>query len=210
MRSPPALLALLAGLLSAAEEPLADLRLVAEARPTAFSYRWEPAGAGVRTGDDACSRSWAAGAGLRWGFGSPGSPHQLVLGCEALLVRDDYQDGGAQASVLRVEVGYDRTIDERWQMLAGLVAGGGPGGFTRPGDTSGTGTMTGLRSELGFRIGARWAATRRWAIGCEVGWLESRERYHDDDGQLELERGGGWLGLAASWVLDGSPRRIDR
>lgn len=199
-----------AGLAGASEEPLADLRLVVEARPTDFTYRWQPSGAGTRTGEDTCDSSWAVGTGLRWGFGSPGSQHQFVLGAEALLVRDVYQSGGAQAGVLRAEIGYDRTIDERWQVLTGLVAGGGPGSFDRPGGISGDGQMTGLRSEFGLHAGVRWAATRRWAIGCEAGWLESRERYHDDDGSLELKRGGAWIGIAVSWVLDASPRRIDR
>lgn len=199
-----------AGLAGAAEGVLADLRLVTEIRPTAFSYRWEPSGAGVRTGEDSCANSWAVGSGLRWGFGNPGSQHQLLVGSEVLLVHDEYLDGGSQAGVLRAEVGYALAIDERWQVLASVVGGGGPGGFTRPGGTSGGGTMRGQRSELGLHLGARWAATRRWAIGGEVGWLESRELYRDDDGRLELTRGGGWFGLAVSWVLDTSPRRIDR
>lgn len=204
----PALLAILAATASGVEAPVADLRLVAEARPAAFSYAWSKDGA-TRSGDDGFDRALAVGMGGRWGWGRAGSPHLLLAGAEALWSDERFGDGGLAGPLVRLEAGWGYALSERWLATATGVGGIAWRTFTTPGGALGDDRLRGTGGELGLRAGLRWSLDRRWGLAGEGGWLTVRDRLQGAGARLDLDRSAAWLGIALSWTIDPGPRPLD-
>lgn len=197
-----------ADLICASEHALRDLRLVAEARPLGFDYTWTDDGA-HRHGHDEDDRAVALGLGIRWGWGLAGSPWQLFAGGEALAVEERYGSGGRRGWLGRGEAGAAWSASNALLVTTGLFGGGGRSSFVMPGGPAGEQTLSGPTVEYGLRLGLRLSLDARWSLGCEAGWLVSREDYRDDGASLTSERSGGMLGLSLGCTLDTRPRSID-
>lgn len=196
------------GVADASEQALHDLRLVAEARPTRFSYDWTIDGA-QRSGDDELEQAFAAGLGVRWGWGRAGSPRQVFVGGEVLAVDETFGSGGRQGWIGRGEVGAAWSPGIRLMWTAGLFAGGGWSEFNLPTDATAQRSLAGATVEYGVRAGARVRLDSSWSISVEAGWLAAEERYSDGGAELSVGRSGGWLGLALGYAIDARPRAID-
>lgn len=200
--------ALAAGGLAASEQPLRDLRLVAEVRPVDYAYTWTVDGV-RRQGDDSDDRAVALGAGLRWGWGEAGSAQQVFAGGELLAVDTAFGTGGRRGGIGRGEAGWAWSPGSRALLTVGLVGGGGWSTYALPGGAVGGRTLSGPTIEGGLRTGLRWRLDATWSLSGEAGWLVERERYAGDGARLDLTRSGPWLGLSLAWTLGGLPRRID-
>jgi hypothetical protein len=199
---------LLARLLSGAEVPVYDLQVVAEARPSAFAFTWDRDGT-ARSGDDAFDRAWAAGLGLRRGFGRPGSTSQWLLGADLLWLDERFGDGGRAGPLLRGEGGWAYGLADDLLLSATLAVGVGRMDFRLPGGIFGDQRLSGTLLEGGPRLGLRWTAAPRLALGLQAGWLVGRDRHAGDGIALDLERSAGWLGLSCAWIIDPRARRVE-
>lgn len=205
----PAVLLLAFGSLAAAEGEIRDVRLVAEARPLAFRQSWEDDGASIRHGDGAWDAAWAVGAGLRWGLGASGRPHRLVVGVEALYLREESGDLIGDGALLRAECGYGAVLTDRLVACLLPFAGGGALRLRRSGGIGGPATFDGLALEGGVRLGLRWSLDQRWSLVGEAGWLGWRQTADDGVGRLTLAGDGMWLAAGAVWTLDPDPRPLE-
>jgi hypothetical protein len=196
------------GSLPAAVEPqVADLRMVVEARPADFTFTWSDPRSGG-SGADAFDTAWAAGAGLRWGFGGAGRPLQLLTGVAALVVSESQGDLDRNGILLRAEAGWCYGLDERW--LLSLTAETGLGRSTARLRT-GAGPdleLSGTGWEVGTRAGVRYSLDRRWSIGLEAGWISARDRLDGDDAELAMQRSGLVAALAIAWTIAPQPRPL--
>lgn len=202
------LLLLATGALAGAELEIRDLRLTAEARPLAFAMDWDDAGA-QRHGDGRWDRAWAAGPGLRWGWGASGRPHRLVVGVEALYLEEASGDLHGRAALLRGECGYAGVLADRLVVSVMPMLGGGPLRLSRSAATIGSASLDGSALEGGVRLGLRWSLDQRWSLAGEAGWLWWRQRAADGAGRLTLAGDGAWLALALAWTLDPDPRPLE-
>lgn len=206
---PGLLLALGAGPLAAAEVSVQDLRVVAESRPLDVTWEWEDRlGGSSRPGT--LSSAWAAGLGLRRGWGRAARPWQVVVGVEALAVEQRAPGFRDQALALRGEAGAAYTPVHRLALLALVGAGAGWSRATLEPQGAAAIDLAGGAVEAGARAGLRWQAGRSWALGAEAGWLITRERLSGDGATLRLEAAGPWLGLSLAWVPDPLPAALDR
>lgn len=194
--------------LSGAEVPVYDLQVVAEARPSGFSYTWERDGV-TRHGDDAFDRAWAVGVGLRRGFAHPGAATQLILGGDLLWVDEAFGSGGRSGPLLRVEGGWGYGVSDHLLASATLAAGVGRAEFRMPGGIFGEQRLAGTLLEGGPRLGLRWTVAPRLALGFEAGWLFGHDHHAGDGITLDLTRSDGWLGLSCAWILDPRARRVE-
>lgn len=196
------------GLLPAVEPVVADLRLLAEAGPTAYRYEWESA-RGSAAGDDHLQRSLAVGAGWRWAAVRPGQRLGLLLGAEALVRSDRIADGRRLGGVLRGECGLAAGLGNRLVLCAGPVVGGGFGRWNiEPATAPGT-ALDGREVEAGVRAGLRWTPGRSWGVAGEGGWWWSRELAEGDGARMTIRRSGPAVALALSWTLDPVMRRLE-
>ena len=193
---------------SAVEPQVLDLRLVAGARPAAFTYTWSD---GLRSGagEDGFTSAGEAGLGLRWGLGPAGHPDQLLLSAEALAFSERQAALDHRGAVLRLGAGWVRGLDERWSLSllptiglargrADLVTGVGP-------DLA----LAGTGVEAALAAGLRLRCARRWAAGLEGSWCWGRESLSGDGGELELRRSGPAVALSLAWIIDPRPRVLD-
>lgn len=202
------LLLILPTALAAAEQQFEDLRLVAEARPTAFRFAWDDR-LGARSGDGAFSQAWGAGAGVRWGWGASGSPHRLLAGAEVLALRQGVDDMTGDGALARAEAGYGHALGEQFALTLMPLAGFGLARLRRDGGASGDLQLRGPAWEAGLRAGLRWSPGAHWSLGGEAGWLYAQQRLRGDDASLRLTSSGAWLGLALAWTLDPEPRGLE-
>lgn len=196
-----------AGLLGA-EVPVADLAVVAEARPTAFGFAWSRDG---RTwhGRDAFDRALGLGVAATRGFSEPGAPAQWLAGGGLLWIDERFGTGGRSGPLLRAEAGWGYGLGDRLLVSATARFAAGWSRFDLPGGTFGGGSLSGTMLEGGPCAGVRWAVGERIAVGAQAGWLFGRDRYSGDGATLELDRSDVWAGLSCAWVLDPFTRRIE-
>lgn len=206
MRRCGPILCLAAGL-AAAEQRVEDLALVVEARPTAVAVAWDDRlGSGSADGD--LARAWAAGARLRWGWSAPGRPHLLLVGAEALWLREEWDAAVIQGPELRVEAGYGYALANDWLLTALAGAGLGRLACDRPSSLSGDLAMDGTLAEAGARLGLRWTIGGHWSAQADAGWLAGRQDLSGDGATLRLDHAGLWFALAATWTIDPQPRLL--
>lgn len=199
--------ATLAGPAWAAEEPVCDGRLFASALPTAFRYTWTD-GSSRRQGDDGFRQAVGLGAGLRWGFGPPGSPHRLALGVSGMRTSEELLGGTASAWMAGVSCGWAYAAAPRWQLYAGAAAAAGPAAMDLPGPETGDAHLTGSRQDISAECEVRWRPSPQLGIAAGAGWMAGRDRYRGD-GELELQRQGPTATLALVWIIEPRPSRIE-
>lgn len=203
---PGLILIALAATAGAAEHRIADLRIVAEARPTAVEYTWNDT-LGARHGSDSFTRAGAIGLGGRWAWGSAGQTNLLVTGLDAVWVDEIGEALHRRGPLLRCEAGWGAGIADRWVVLA--MPGIGIGRASLDIEQGAGVAVQGSVLEPSFRAGVRWNLDQRMVLGFEAGWLWGRDRLSGDDARLELNRSGGWVGLSLGWQLDNRPRRLE-
>jgi hypothetical protein len=198
---------LLCGALTAADQRVQDLRVLAEARPTAATADWTDRLGSVQ-GDADLRQAWAGGAGLRWGWGAPGRPHLLVVGAAALWLEQRWDDAVLRGPEARLEAGYGCALGNRWLLTLMPCVAAGRVALDRPTAASRALAMSGSLVEWGAAAGLRWTVAGRWSLGLEGGWLGGRQRLSGDGASLDLRHQGGWAGLALAWTLDPRPQAL--
>lgn len=193
--------------LMAAEQRVEDLALAVEVRPTAVSVRWDDRLGSARADGD-LSSAWAAGPRLRWGWSEPGRPHLVVVGVEALWLREGWDEATIQGPELRAETGYGYALANQWLFTALVGVGIGRLALDRPSPLSGGLSMDGTLVEGGARLGLRWSADGHWSAQADAGWLAGRQSFSGDGASLRLDHAGPWFALAAVWTIDPQPRPL--
>lgn len=210
MRAPVPCLLLVASaaLLPGVEPALNDLRLVVEARPTAYRFDWDGAGAS-RQGDDRLERAGSAGIGWRWAATRPGRPAALLLGLEAVGQYDSGPRTSRTGAALRAEAGLAYGLHNRLLLTCAPVAGYGLGTWRVAGGPGPDADLSGRQMEVGLRTGLRWNLDPRWSIGLEGAWWWSHERADGGGGILTIDRSGPAVLLSLAWTIDPTTRRME-
>lgn len=197
-----------AAAVAAAEPVVRDLGLHAELRPSGFAYTWADA-SGTRSGDDAYARAWAAGPELRWSLGAPGRPWALLVGVQALYVRDEQPGVRGEQALGRLLLAPAWSPADRWLLSAGPGIGYGPVRWRSEAGLAPAAALTGTGWEAVLGAGLRWQPGERVALTLDGGWLWSRQSLDDGTRSLERSQAGPWLGLSLAWVVDPSTRRLE-
>lgn len=190
----------------AVEQRIADVRVVADARPTAFDFTWDDA-LGTHRGTDSFTRAGDIGLGGRWAWGAAGQSNLLIAGLDLLWVDEASDTLRRRGPLARGELGWGIGIADSWVLTAlpGLGVGRAEVDIAQ-----GAGiTVTGMVLEPSLRGGLRWNVDRRVALGLEAGWLWGHDHLAGDGAQLDIDRSGGWVGLSLAWQLDLRPRRLE-
>lgn len=194
---------------TAAELHLEDVRLVAESRPVAYKTRWTDR-LGASDGSGEFSMAWAAGVGVRQGWGRAGRPWQLIGGLEALAVRQQANGLNDDGWLLRAELGAAFAVRHDLAITVLPVLGiGRSRALITPGAAAPL-DLVGASSEAGIRGGLRWQPSLCLALGVETGWLSTRQSPSGDGATLDLHSQGPWFSLSFTWIPDPLPAALDR
>lgn len=194
--------------LDAAEQEVRDWRLLAEVRPAPLSFAWDDRLGGA-DGAGSFDRTWAVGAGLRWGWGRSGSPGRWLLGGEALLLSETSDGLEGHGILLRGEGGYGYALGERLLLTVLPMAGGGPLRLVYESPATGRVSLSGHALEAGLRLGLRWSLAPDWSLAAEAGWLWWRQRAADAEGTLAMWGHGPIGGLSLVWTAEARPRSLE-
>jgi hypothetical protein len=201
-------LSLLIVSLCAAEARLADVAVLAETRPTAIDWRWDDQ-LGSRHGAGTLDSAFAAGCGLRWGWGNAGRPHLLTTAADLLWERSQWDGAAIEGPMLRIGVGYAWAVTDRWLVQAGPELAYGVQHLSRSSAVSGDLRMQGPAVQAGLEAGVRWSLTPQWSLAVLGGWQSGRTHLSGDGADLTIDAAGLRCGLTFAYTCDARPRLLE-
>ncbi len=202
----PFLLATVVLSLRAVEPVVRDASLEFELRPLSYEYTYVAPRINHHEEDD-FDTALAIVVGGRYGFGSPGVPHGLVLGAHFVAGESEAKDiltystyGG------RATVAYAYALTDSITVMAESLVEYGWGGidFEQTPAYSAF-SVDGSYITMGAQARGSYAFSDHWAVSLGVGYLHSSAALEDDTVDLTLDQDGLMVGLGLVWRISARP-----